>query len=62
MPEWQDEGKEEDKKRKVRDKTLDPVFNGPISLAAVRGVTLPPESVTPVVYTSLIAMDRLFFE
>ncbi|MCP3664153.1 MAG: hypothetical protein GY696_16955 [Gammaproteobacteria bacterium] len=42
----------------ARAKTLAPIFNMSLSLATSRGVTLPPDSVTPVVFLSNRSIDR----
>ncbi|MCP3663071.1 MAG: hypothetical protein GY696_11340 [Gammaproteobacteria bacterium] len=42
----------------ARAKTLPPIFNMSLSLATSRGVTLPPDSVTPVIFLSNLSIDR----
>ena len=42
----------------ARANTLTPIFNMSLSLTTSRGVTLPPDSVTPVVFLSNLSIDR----
>ncbi|MCP3661529.1 MAG: hypothetical protein GY696_03370 [Gammaproteobacteria bacterium] len=42
----------------ARANTLTPIFDMPLSLTTSRGVTLPPDSVTPVMFLANLSIDR----